>query len=119
MLVRNAAGQLVGFCHLRFDWEDDDLVLYVYEIQLIADVRQRGLGKFLMQTMELLARRAQMEAVMLTVMGTDAAARSFYLHIGFAEVYSTDEELDTSDDAARGKRYSVMSKVFASHEAVA
>lgn len=43
-------------------------MLYVYDIQLEPEAQRKGLGKFMMQLMELIARRAQMEWVMLTVL---------------------------------------------------
>ena len=113
LLVTEADGALAAFVHLRFDWEDDDLVLYVYEIQLAERVRRKGLGKFLMQTVELIARRANMDGVLLTVLGSDADAMAFYRAIGFSEIYSTEEELETDEvEAATGKKYSLMSKDF-------
>jgi hypothetical protein len=48
---------VVAFLHYRFVMEEDFPVLYVYELQLEKSVQERGLGKFLMQLMELIARK--------------------------------------------------------------
>jgi ribosomal protein S18 acetylase RimI-like enzyme len=95
LIVRDAAkdNAFAAFCHVRFDWEDDELVLYLYEIQLMPEYRRKGLGKFLMQLCELMARKAKLDALMLTVLGSDTEARAFYDHLKF-------EELDGPDVSA-------------------
>lgn len=52
-------GAMVGFAHYRFTLEEEIPVVYVYEIQLESRVRGKGLGKFLMQLIELIARKVQ------------------------------------------------------------
>ncbi|GAQ83315.1 acetyltransferase [Klebsormidium nitens] len=71
---------LVGFVHLRFVIEEDVPVLYVYELQLGDKVQRHGLGKFLMQLMELIARKSSMKGVMLTVQKRNKGALDFYLN---------------------------------------
>uniref|UniRef100_A0A7S0P602 N-alpha-acetyltransferase 40 n=1 Tax=Calcidiscus leptoporus TaxID=127549 RepID=A0A7S0P602_9EUKA len=68
----------VGFLHLSFTIEDERPVLYVLELQLEEEVREKGLGKFLMQLAEVLARKYGMEALMLTVFKTHKKALDFY-----------------------------------------
>lgn len=50
-------GPLVGFVHYRFVIEEELPVLYVYELQLESRVHGKGLGKFLMQLIELIAQK--------------------------------------------------------------
>ncbi|KAK1302658.1 hypothetical protein QJS10_CPB12g01605 [Acorus calamus] len=69
---------VVGFVHYRFIVEEDIPVLYVYELQLEYHVRRRGLGKRLMQLIELIARKNRMGAVMLTVQKANVSAMNFY-----------------------------------------
>ncbi|CAI0551774.1 unnamed protein product [Linum tenue] len=68
----------VGFVHFRFTLEEEIPVLYVYEIQLESRVQGKGLGKFLMQLVELIARKSCMSAVVLTVQKANVAAMNFY-----------------------------------------
>lgn len=49
-------------------------LLYVYEVQLQTNVQRRGLGAFLMTLLKLVAKRSQLDAIMLTVMDVRAAA---------------------------------------------
>ncbi|WOL20146.1 hypothetical protein Cni_G28948 [Canna indica] len=69
---------LVGFVHYRFIVEEDIPVVYVYELQLEACAQKKGLGKFLMQLIELVARKNHMGAVLLTVQKANVLAMNFY-----------------------------------------
>ena len=51
------SGPLVGFVQYRFILEEEVPVLYVYELQLEPRVQGKGLGKFLMQLIELMAQK--------------------------------------------------------------
>uniref|UniRef100_A0A7N0T2V7 N-alpha-acetyltransferase 40 n=1 Tax=Kalanchoe fedtschenkoi TaxID=63787 RepID=A0A7N0T2V7_KALFE len=70
---------IVGFVHYRFTVEEDVPVLYVYELQLEPRVQGKGLGKFLMQLIELIAHKKHMSAVVLTVQTENLTAMRFYL----------------------------------------
>ncbi|KAJ8771921.1 hypothetical protein K2173_027098 [Erythroxylum novogranatense] len=74
----NEESPLVGFVHFRFTLEEELPVLYVYEIQLESRVQGKGMGKFLMQLLELIAHKCRMSAVVLTVQKTNTAAMNFY-----------------------------------------
>lgn len=47
---------IVGFVHYRFIVEEGLPVLYLYELQLESHVQGKGLGKFLMQLAEAIAK---------------------------------------------------------------
>nr|KAG5710715.1 hypothetical protein BaRGS_035117 [Batillaria attramentaria] len=55
LVAKDQEGKPVAFIHFRFDMEEDEEVLYCYEIQLEKAVRRKGLGKFMMQILELMA----------------------------------------------------------------
>jgi len=76
--VANDESHPVALVHFRFDLEGEDEVLYCYEIQLEKAVRRKGLGKFLMQILELLAFKAQMKKVMLTVFRNNHESQEFF-----------------------------------------
>ena len=48
---------VVAFVQYRFVIEEDVPVLYVFELQLESSVQRKGLGKFLMQLLELIAHK--------------------------------------------------------------
>eukprot|EP00245_Coleochaete_scutata_P000624 TRINITY_DN10729_c0_g1_i1.p1 TRINITY_DN10729_c0_g1~~TRINITY_DN10729_c0_g1_i1.p1 ORF type:complete len:295 (+),score=85.62 TRINITY_DN10729_c0_g1_i1:172-1056(+) len=78
-LWTGAGNAVVGFVQFRFVVEEGVVVLYVYELQLEERVRGRGLGKYLMQLMELAAKKNGMKGVMLTVQKANPRAMDFYL----------------------------------------
>ena len=58
--------------------DEDDDVLYVYEIQLEESVRKKGLGKFMMKVLELLMIKAEMTKIMATVFKHNPGAVDFF-----------------------------------------
>ncbi|KAG4388419.1 hypothetical protein AAZX31_09G154300 [Glycine max] len=74
------SGPLVGFVQYRFVLEEEIPVLYVYELQLEPRVQGKGVGKFLMQLVELMAQKSRMSAVMLTVQKANVLAMDFYIN---------------------------------------
>jgi ribosomal protein S18 acetylase RimI-like enzyme len=54
-------GRLVGFAGFRFVAEGDAEVLYLYELQLDGSAQRKGLGRHLMQLLELMARKQGMQ----------------------------------------------------------
>jgi len=68
----------VAFSHFRYDMDYDDEVLYVYEIQIDEKVRRKGLGKFMMVALEMLAIKADMRKIMLTVFKHNPEAVNFF-----------------------------------------
>ncbi|NWI61158.1 NAA40 acetyltransferase, partial [Calyptomena viridis] len=84
LLAREPDTVPVAFSHFRFDVEAGDEVLYCYEVQLESRVRRRGLGKFLLQILQLVANSTQMKKVMLTVFKHNLGAFQFFreaLHV--------------------------------------
>jgi GNAT superfamily N-acetyltransferase len=105
----------VALVHFRFDMEDEQRVLYCYEIQLCEEVRRKGLGKFLMQILELLAFKTSMQKVMVTVFRHNAEAQQFFIH---KLKYSEDDTspcLSVEDavyDDMEGISYQILSKTI-------
>ncbi|XP_011681636.2 N-alpha-acetyltransferase 40 [Strongylocentrotus purpuratus] len=109
VIARTADGQLVGFCHFRFDVDFGDAVIYCYEIQLTPDVRRKGLGKFLMQILELLAFRTEMKKVMVTVFKNNLVATNFFTKVLKYEIDETSPSMyDPMND--EDYCYEIMSK---------
>lgn len=104
----------VAFSHFRFDYEDEKKmnVLYMYEIQIEKRVQRKGLGRFLMQILELLAIKYGMSCLMLTVFLINTNAMEFYKQMSY-EIDSTSPTKDikfiTSGQVAD---YEILSKTF-------
>jgi ribosomal protein S18 acetylase RimI-like enzyme len=96
-------GAPLAFVHLRFEEERGAPVAYVYEIQVEGAAQGRGVGRFLMQAVELVARQRGLAAVMLTVFRANAAAGAMYRALGYVS--------DASSPAEReGAGYEILSK---------
>ncbi|KAH9489095.1 N-alpha-acetyltransferase 40 [Bulinus truncatus] len=80
LMAYDQDGRPVAFSHFRFDVEVDTEVLYCYEIQLSPEVRKKGLGKFMMQILELMANKYEMKSVMLTVFKHNNSAHEFFVN---------------------------------------
>ncbi|KAG7497409.1 N-alpha-acetyltransferase 40 [Solea senegalensis] len=78
LLARDGDSAPVAFSHFRFDVECGEEVLYCYEVQLESRVRRKGLGKFLIQILQLIANSTQMKKVMLTVFKHNHGAYQFF-----------------------------------------
>ncbi|XP_060602682.1 N-alpha-acetyltransferase 40-like [Ruditapes philippinarum] len=107
LIVRNKDGEPVAFVHFRFDMEYDEEVLYCYEIQLTEPLRRKGLGKFLMQILELLAYKTEMTKVMLTVFKANDSAVTFFME---ALKYEIDDISPDDGMYEEEARYWILSK---------
>ena len=56
-MAEDGAEEPVAFTHFRFEFEGAAAVLYVWELQLTEPVQRKGLGKFIMQLLELIGRK--------------------------------------------------------------
>jgi len=100
------SGKLLAFAHFRFDMDYDDEVLYVYEIQLEDCVKRKGLGKFMMQVLEIMAFKADLRKIMLTCFKHNPAAQKFFKT---ALKYEIDETCPI-DDVYEQHDYEIVSK---------
>ncbi|XP_049778792.1 N-alpha-acetyltransferase 40-like [Schistocerca cancellata] len=87
LVARDKEGKALAFSHFRFDLDYGVEVLYCYELQLEAAVRRKGLGKFMMQVLELMGFSAKMKKVVLTVLKHNPDAMNFFTALR----YSLDE----------------------------
>lgn len=90
----------------RYEAEEGAAVMYCYELQLVEQVRRRGLGPRLMELLEVLAASAGMSRVMLTVMSENEAALRMYARLG----YSLDDSSPGIGDPRDDSGYRIMSK---------
>jgi len=109
LLVRDEQENIVAMSHFRFDVDADMGVLYCYEVQLLEHIRGKGLGKFMMQILELLANKTQMRKVILTVFKENEKANKFFTNLK----YVVDETSPQYDDPNNPQDYDyeIMSKM--------
>lgn len=107
LIARDQDKKPVAFVHFRFDLEVDQEVLYCYEIQLSDSVKRKGLGKFLMQILELLAYKTDMPKVMLTTFKHNDVGVKFFREALKFEV----DEISPDDPVyEEGYSYWILSK---------
>ncbi|KAG5899835.1 hypothetical protein JTB14_012306 [Gonioctena quinquepunctata] len=104
LIAKSVDGNLLGFSHFRFDVDEGIEVLYCYELQLETTVQRKGLGKFMMQVLELVAFKNNMRKVVLTILKNNQNSK-FFKAINY--------ELDISspiDDEDETYPYEILSK---------
>ncbi|KAK3288444.1 hypothetical protein CYMTET_4079 [Cymbomonas tetramitiformis] len=86
LVGRTQDGTPVAFVNFRFTLQGEmqgtmegNPTLFIYDIQLSAEVQRKGLGKHLMQILELVARKHNMEHIILPVVQGNAIASDFVL----------------------------------------
>ena len=60
----------------------------------------------------MLARKAKLDSIYLTVLGSDAQARAFYDALKYVECYSTDDEANYEGAEKPTKTFAIMRKQF-------
>lgn len=87
-LLEQDPSKILAYVHYRFEADEatNEPILYVYEIQLREgpETRRKGLGRFLMQLLELAARQRGLRAITLTVQDSNAAAAALYASLGYS-----------------------------------
>ncbi|KAG0712278.1 N-alpha-acetyltransferase 40 [Chionoecetes opilio] len=78
VVLDKATDKPLAFSHFRFDMDYGDEVLYCYELQLEEACRRKGLGRFMMQVLELVAFSNQMQKVVLTVFKHNPEGMNFF-----------------------------------------
>jgi len=82
LIAYDASEKPVAFSHFRFDMDYDIPVLYCYEMQLEVECRRKGLGRFMLQILELLAFKANLTKVVLTVFLHNPDSIKFFKSLG-------------------------------------
>lgn len=84
LIARNSEGKILGFSHFRFEVEINHPVLYCYELQVAEEIHKKGVGKYLMSILFLIAFKFKLIKVMVTVFTHNKPAVDFYMKsLGF------------------------------------
>lgn len=83
--IHDAGNKFGGFLSFMFTHDSSPSVpvLYIYEIHLTESARGKGVGGWLMELIENVAREAGVEKIMLTCFLSNANALGFYRKLGF------------------------------------
>jgi GNAT superfamily N-acetyltransferase len=108
LVMNTVSNEVMGYCHFRFDTDDEDdptqVVVYVFELQVGKSYRRYGMGQRLMEIVHRIARNAGLTKVMLTVFTFNEIAQGFYKKLGYVQ--------DETSPAATGEEsdYEILSK---------
>ena len=78
-LIIRSEDSLIAFTHFRFDMDDHQRVLYLYELQIHRNFQGQGLGKWLIEQLKILCEKTQMLKIVLTVQKLNTKAIDFYM----------------------------------------
>ncbi|KAK9833811.1 hypothetical protein WJX74_006614 [Apatococcus lobatus] len=98
----------MGYVHWRFEEDEGRPIMYIMEVQLAQPCQGKGLGKFLVKLLELVARRSGLVKIMLTVMHANMAGQALYKRLGFVVDDSSPSLHNPLGDAG----YEIMSKLL-------
>lgn len=100
--------RLLGFGHFRFELEDGGApVLYIYEIQVQPGSTRAGLGRRLVQLMELVALKRGMQRIMCTVFKENVRSMRFFRT---KMKYAIDESSPSNFEGGEDETYEILGK---------
>jgi ribosomal protein S18 acetylase RimI-like enzyme len=114
ILVRSTenseSNEILAFTSFMLTTEDDEAVIYIYEIHLMPDLQGTGIGKSLMQIVEHVGRQVGVSMSMLTVFTANAHADAFYRRIGYMEDASSPRARKLRGGKVKRPEFLILSK---------
>jgi len=98
---------IAGYIHWRFLLEDNERILYIWEVQIKDGYRRLGLGRTLMQMTEIFAWKMQFDKIVLTVFKKNVAAVTFFRN---KMLFAIDETDPTTCNPQGHFGYLILSK---------
>ncbi|KAH0792511.1 N-alpha-acetyltransferase 40 [Histomonas meleagridis] len=68
----------IGFIHFRFELENGEASSFIYDIQIEPKYFRKGLGRFLLQAVELITLKQKLDSVMLSIFKENVVGRAFF-----------------------------------------
>jgi ribosomal protein S18 acetylase RimI-like enzyme len=87
----------VGFVHFRFEYDQNEYIIYIYELHVEENFRNKGLGKFLTQAVEFIGLKNGVELVMLTLFKENAGSLRFFAKLNYKPHPSSPEVIDPEE----------------------
>ncbi|KAJ8957675.1 hypothetical protein NQ318_017567 [Aromia moschata] len=101
LIAKCVDGTYLGFSHFRFDMDEG--------LELEPFVQRKGLGKFMMQVLELMGFKNNMKKVVLTILKNNQCSK-FFKAMEHEKSYELDES-SPIDDEDESYPYEILSKV--------
>ncbi|EDO32371.1 predicted protein [Nematostella vectensis] len=108
LIARNSQGGRQALCEFRFELDENmEEVIYCYEIQIEPSLQHKGVGKFLMQILELIGHKCSMKKIVLTVFKENTVGYKFFTD---SLKYEIDETAPSKWDPTEEFCYEILSK---------
>ncbi|PRP84817.1 hypothetical protein PROFUN_07471 [Planoprotostelium fungivorum] len=106
IVTEDGNDNLCGFCHFQFVEEDEHrAVAYCLDIQISKSSQGRGLGRWILEKLFEIGKKAEMEAVMLTCFKFNEPALRFYRDRQGLSRFETDENCPSVCDSSAPLSY--------------
>jgi GNAT superfamily N-acetyltransferase len=89
-LIATVSGIPIGFVHFRFEQQNDEFVVFLFDVQIEPEYQSRGLGTFLVTACEFIALERKAACVM-TMVFTSSRAVNFFQKLGYVPHASSPE----------------------------
>jgi GNAT superfamily N-acetyltransferase len=73
----------IGFVHFRFEEQKNEMVLFIYDIQIEPEAQRHGLGTFLENACEFIALEKKAAKVMTMIFKVNQVGMHFFTRLGF------------------------------------
>lgn len=93
-LIAYNGDKAIGFVHFRFEFDQNEYLLYLYEIHVEEEFRSKGLGKWLIQACEFIALKHKVELVMCTLFKENGGSVKFFYNLNYRPHPSSPEMID-------------------------
>lgn len=82
-LVATMDGSPIAFIHFRFEQQDNEFVLFIYDVQIEPDFQRRGLGHFIVHAVEFIALEYHVDCVMTMVFKACVPGMKFFTQMKY------------------------------------
>lgn len=112
LLRHHQTKTIVAFVSFMLTLEEEEAVIYIYEIHLTSELRGTGVGKALVGVVEGIGRATGMKLCMLTVFTSNAHAEAFYRYLGYTEDASSPRERKLRGGTVKRPEFLILSKTL-------
>jgi ribosomal protein S18 acetylase RimI-like enzyme len=88
----------VGFVHFRFELTHADLSTVIWDLHVGDQYQQQGLGKYLLQAVEIISLKLKADAVQVTLLKPNQDARVFFRKMRYVQHESSPVVCDPEND---------------------
>jgi ribosomal protein S18 acetylase RimI-like enzyme len=88
----------VGFVHFRFELAHAELSTVVWDLHVDGQYQRQGLGRYLLQAVEIISLKLKADAVQVTLMKPNHGARAFFRKMRYVQHESSPVVCDPEND---------------------